>query len=83
MPKKKKTIEELSESKELGSLEKEIVRIIQETSHTNLLGLAADDIKLIAKELMPDLDAMIAKKVKAHFYEMGQFLVDKFKIEDD
>ena len=32
---------------------------------------------------MPDLDAMVARKVKSHFYEMGQYLVDKFKVEDD
>ena len=61
--KKKKRIEKVSE---FSSLEKEVIRIIQEVSHTNLLGLAADDIKLIAKELMPDIDAMIAKKVKRH-----------------
>jgi len=76
----KKTIQDPNE---FGSLEKEVIRIIQEVSHTNILGLAADDIKIIAKELMPDLDAMISKKVKTHFYEMGLFLVEKFKPEDD
>ena len=63
---------------EFGSLEKEVIRIIQEVSHTNILGLAADDIKLIAKELMPDIDAIIAKKVKSHFYEMGVFMTERF-----
>ena len=80
MGKQKKRIDEVNE---FSSLEKEVIRIIQEVSHTNLLGLAADDIKLISKELMPDLDAMVARKVKSHFYEMGQYLVDKFKVEDD
>ena len=76
----KKTIKDQNE---FGALEKEVIRIIQEVSHTNILGLAADDIKIIAKELMPDLDEMVAKKVKTHFYEMGLFLVEKFKPEDD
>jgi len=80
MGKQTKRIDEVNE---FSSLEKEVIRIIQEVSHTNLLGLAADDIKLISKELMPDLDAMVARKVKSHFYEMGQYLVDKFKVEDD
>ena len=68
---------------EFTTLEKEIIRIIQEDSHTNILGLAAEDIKLIAKELMPDLDKIIAEKVKRHFYEMGEFLVKKFKEDNE
>ena len=76
----KKKTEKVSE---LSSLEQEVIRIIQEVSHTNLIGLAADDIKLIAKELMPDLDAIIAKKVKQHFYDIGVFLTERFNTDGE
>ena len=76
----KQTVQKASE---FGSIEKEVIRIIQEVSHTNILGLAADDIKLIAKELMPDLDAVVAKKIKSHFHEIGVFLTERFNIEGD
>ena len=59
-------------------LEKEIVKLIDRALRERLIDLAIDDIRLIAKELMPDFDRMIAERVKGHFYEIGSFLVDKF-----
>lgn len=59
-------------------LEHAIVKLIDKALRERLIELAIDDIKLIAKELMPDFDRMIAEKVKSHFYEIGSFLVGKY-----
>ena len=59
-------------------LEKEIVRLIDVAVNERLIELGIEDIKIIAKEIMPDLDRMIASRVKTHFYEIGSFLVNKF-----
>lgn len=62
-----------------SSLEREMVRLIDQALRERLIELSLEDIKLIAKELMPDIDQMIANKVKSHFYEIGNFMVEKFK----
>lgn len=79
---KKKTIGIVSEIHS-GILEQEIIRIVEKVTRDNLLGLAADDVKIIAKELMPDFDRMISKKIKDHLYEIGEFLMERFNTEDD
>lgn len=63
-------------------LEKEIARIVDNAIRDSKIQLAADDIRIIAREVMPDIDRMIANKVSQHFYELGQFLTDKFKVGD-
>jgi hypothetical protein len=63
-------------------LEKEIVRIVEKAIKDSKIQLAADDIRIIAKEVMPDIDRLIANKVAQHFCEIGQFLTDKFKLGD-
>ncbi len=63
-------------------LEKEIARIVDNAIRNSKIQLAADDIRIIAREVMPDIDRMIANKVSQHFYEMGQFLTNKFKLGD-
>lgn len=68
---------EIDESQ--SSLEREMIRLIDKALRERLIELSIEDIKLIAKELMPDIDKMIAKKVKTHFYEIGNFIVEKFK----
>jgi hypothetical protein len=62
-----------------SALEREMVRLIDQALKERLIELSIDDIKLIAKELMPDIDKMIADKVKSHFHEIGNFMVEKFK----
>ena len=68
--------------KELGqsALENEIIRVVEKALNERLVDLAVDDIKLIAKEIMPDLDAMVSRKVKQHLHEIGLFMVHKFDI---
>jgi len=81
MSDKEKTIPIFIDESDLGQssmLEQEIVKLIDNALRTRLIELAIDDIKVIAKELMPDLDKMIATRVKTHFYEIGSFLVRKF-----
>lgn len=63
---------------EKSMLEEEIIKIIDKALKERLVELAIDDIRLIARELMPDLDMIIANKVKEHFYQIGNFLVEKF-----
>jgi hypothetical protein len=67
-----------SEEEEESMLQEAIVKLIDKALKERLVELAIDDIQMIAKELMPDFDRMIAEKVKGHFYEIGSFLVGKF-----
>jgi hypothetical protein len=78
----KKKIETVSDMRS-GILESEIIRIIEKVTRDNLLGLAADDVKIIARELMPDFDKMISRKIKEHLYEIGEFLMERFNTEGD
>jgi hypothetical protein len=71
----KKPISELKAQPSL--LELEIINLVEKAIKNSQIQLAADDIKIIAKEIMPDMDALIANKVKQHFYELGMFLVEK------
>lgn len=40
--------------------------------------LTEEEIKSICKELLPDLDKMIADKIKGHFSELADFVLKKF-----
>jgi hypothetical protein len=51
-----------------------ISNIIKETE----IQLEKDDVKDIVSEMVPELDELIAKKIKKHFFEIGEFLVNKF-----
>lgn len=66
-----------------GILEQEITRIVERIIHDKLVGLAADDVKIIVRELMPDLDRMVAEKVKQHLAEIGMFMVEQFSDSDN
>ena len=79
---RKKKIETVSDMRS-GILESEIIKIIEKVTRDNLLGLAADDVKIIARELMPDFDKMISRKIKEHLYEIGEFLMERFNTEGD
>jgi hypothetical protein len=61
-----------------SALEAEIVRLIDQALKERLIELGLEDIKVIAKEIMPDIDKIISDKVKNHFYEIGLLLVKKF-----
>jgi len=63
-------------------LEDYIKIIVEKVIEQRELNLAVDDIKLIVKELMPDLDKLIAEKVKQHFHAMGLMLMENFKAEE-
>ena len=70
--------DEISEDDDKSLLEDEIVKLIEKALRERLIDLAIDDVKIRAHELMPDLDRMIASRVKTHFYEIGSFLMNKF-----
>ena len=73
----RKVMEKIEEEKK-SALEKEIIRLIDQALKERLIELGIEDIKIIAKEIMPDIDRMISDKVKNHFYEIGLLLVGKF-----
>ena len=59
-------------------LEQEIEKIVERVIKDSSIQLAIDDIKLIAHEVMPDIDMLIANKVSQHFVEIGEFIANKF-----
>lgn len=61
-------------------LEEEIVKIVNRVIKDNSIQLATEDIKIIAHEVMPDMDRLIANKVSQHFVEIGEFIANKFSI---
>ena len=67
---------------EIRPLEDHIKVIIEQVIEERELNLAAEDVKAIVKEIMPDLDKMISEKVKKHFYSIGFMLMEKFKPEE-
>lgn len=67
---------------EKSPLEVELSRIVESVLQSRETSVTTEDIKYIVQQLMPDLDALIANKVKQHFLEIGNFLVEKFKIKE-
>lgn len=45
--------------------------------------LTKEEIKEIAKEILPDLDRMIAEKVKNHFVALAYAIIKKFGSEEE
>lgn len=63
-------------------LEDHIKTIVENIIQEREINLAVEDIQVIIKEMMPDIDKMISKKVKEHFFTMGLFLMETFKMEE-
>jgi hypothetical protein len=53
--------------------------VIEDIIEEKLAKLTESDIKKLVREAMPNIDQMIANKIKEHFYQIGNFLVEKFK----
>lgn len=68
--------------KQPSLLEQEIVRIVDKAMKDSQVQLAAEDVKVIAQDIMPEIDKLIADKVKVHFLAIGQFLIEKFSMGD-
>ena len=69
-----------SSEKPKSLLEEEIVKIVNRVIKDNSIQLATEDIRVIAREVMPDIDMLIANKVSQHFVEIGEFIANKFSI---
>ena len=67
---------------EMGPLEEHIKVIVEKVIQEREINLAVEDIQVIIKEMMPDLDKLISKKVKEHFYSIGLFLMETSKTEE-
>jgi hypothetical protein len=72
-------VTENQKTDENSVLEKEIVRIVDSAFKERLIPLAADDIKIIVNEMMPDIDRIISKRIKYHFYELGLHIAETFR----
>jgi len=70
-------------SKESIEITYSIENIIENIIEEKISKLVRNDIKSLAKELMPHVDLMISNKIKEHFYELGNFLTEKFKKSGD
>jgi len=75
---KKMTVFPMEIEGEESMLEQEIVKLIDKALKERLIELGLEDLQVIAKNVMPDLDRIISNRVKEHFYEIGSFLVQKF-----
>jgi len=61
-----------------SDLEKSIKKIINDIVKSTTTQLEKNDIEDIINKIVPDIDKLVSKKVKSHFYEIGEFLVEKF-----
>lgn len=77
--KKKVQMTDVADTRRSSTLENEIVRIVEKAMRNSQMQMTADDVKVIAREIMPDLDKMIADKVRHHFFELGEYMMEKFK----
>ena len=66
----------LNKSQDLKSpLEKEVIKIIKNYQKE----LTKTDIQKIVKEIIPDLDQMIAKHMKDHFQAIASYIQNSLK----
>jgi len=77
MPKPKQ-----KERKNVRPLEDHIREIVENVIQEREINLAVEDVKVIAKEMMPDIDKLISEKVKQHFYAIGLMFIETFKTEE-
>lgn len=57
----------------------EAEKVFKEANHE----LTQNEITEIMKEVLPDLDEVISKKIKQHFVEIAEFIVSKFNEEEE
>jgi len=57
------------------SIEAHIEQLIEK----KIIELTKRDVKVLVNEIMPDIDYIISNKIKEHFYQIGNFLAEKFK----
>lgn len=74
--------QKIRKANEMVPLEDHIKAIVEKVIQEREINLAVEDVQVIVKEMMPDLDRIISKKVKQHFYSMGLFLMETFKTEE-
>lgn len=74
---KRKKVEEIH-----SPLESELMRLIDKVLKDRESSISDSEVRQIVHELLPDIDRLIANKMKQHFYEIGNFLVEKFKLEE-
>jgi hypothetical protein len=76
MPKKPSKKVKTNQEKAVSPLEKEVIKIIEKHDKN----LTKKDIKDIIETAMPNLDRLIANKVKEHFTVIAEHIQETFKI---
>jgi len=61
-------------------LKEGLEKLIKETLKSSQKMLTEQEVKDIVKGLIPDLDQMIANKIKEHLIIIAEFIQEKFEI---
>lgn len=59
--------------------EKELQECIERLIQSIQIKLSKQEIKEIIESIIPDVDKLIASKVRQHFVEISEFIINKFK----
>ena len=59
--------------------EKELQECIERLIQSIQIKLSKQEVKEIIENIIPDMDKLIASKVKQHFVEISEFIINKFK----
>ncbi len=59
--------------------EKELQECIERLIQSIQIKLSKQEVKEIVENIIPDMDKLIANKVKQHFVEISEFIINKFK----
>ena len=68
---------------DLSPLEKEVLNIIKKYNREVQLEIATEDLKGLIQQMTPQIDQLIANKVKQHFVEIANFISEKFGIPEE
>lgn len=73
-------MEKTNQKKIENSLESIIIQMVNDAVRNSQVELTKAEIKSIVYELLPNIDELISIKVKKHFLEIGEYIVNKFKV---
>ncbi len=65
----------------VNPVEEYLISLISEQMKKREIEIKKSDAKQIVSNIIPEIDIMIAKRVKQHFIEIADFIKDKFSEE--
>jgi hypothetical protein len=63
--------------------QKALEEMVKDIIRKNQANITREDAKIIIQELLPDLDALISKKIKEHFVALAYAIQSKFNSEEE